>query len=247
MLRCGDPGLLSHQSAAHLHGLIAVAPAKVHVTIPASRRVAVPEGVVLHRTRRRLVAANNNPSCTCVVDTVLDLADECSSAAQLVALVTRTLQRRDVSRASLIAGLGDRQRVRWRVLLRDLLGVSAQGIESVLEWRFDRDVIKAHGLPTPVRQDVARSGAATYRRDGVFAAYGLVVELDGRLGHTGDGVFRDMRRDNAAVRRGEVVLRFGWTDVVGRACDVAVETVAVLRQRGWGGRPRRCSAECAVR
>lgn len=124
-LRCGDPGLLSHQSAAHLHGLIAVAPAKVHVTIPASRRVAVPEGVVLHRTRRRLVAANDNPSCTCVVDTVLDLADECSSAAQLVALVTRTLQRRDVSRASLIASLGDRQRVRWRVLLEDLLGVSA--------------------------------------------------------------------------------------------------------------------------
>ena len=215
--------------------------------IPAGRRIEVPAGVVLHRTRLSLVAASDFPPRTVVVDTVLDLADDCRRDAEVIAVVTRALQRRDVTRHSLLNALRGRRRARWRALLKDLLGDTAAGVESVLEWRFAKDVIRAHALPTPVRQHVLRLEHESQRRDGLFEEYGVVVELDGRLGHTGEGAFRDMRRDNAAIRRGEVVLRYGWADVVGRPCEAATETAAVLRQRGWVGRLRRCSPACTAR
>jgi very-short-patch-repair endonuclease len=37
----------------------------------------------------------------------------------------------------------------------------------------------------------------------------LIVELDGQKGHTGDGVFRDIWRDNSALLQGEQTLRLG--------------------------------------
>jgi hypothetical protein len=247
VLRCGDGAVLSHQTAAYMHGLITAAPERVHVTIPASRRIEAPPGVVLHRTRKQLTEGGGpRPPHTSAVETILDIADECANASQLVALATRALQRRDVTRASLAVALESRSRARWRALLDDLLSVSQAGIESVLEWRFDTLVIKAHGLPTPRRQDVV-DDCDYDRRDGFFDEYGVVVELDGRLGHVGEGAFRDMRRDNAAVRRGEVVLRYGWADVVGRPCAGALELGSVLKQRGWKGSLRPCSARCRAR
>jgi hypothetical protein len=247
VLRCGDGAMLSHQTAAFLHGLVGGAPEVVHVTIPARRRIERPPGVALHRTRSQpAVVGGDLPPHTSVAETVLDIADECSTASPVVALVTRALQRRDLTRASLSAALEARSRARWRALLEDLLSVGQAGIESVLEWRFDRWVVRAHGLPTPRRQDVA-SGGDSDRRDGFFDEYGVVVELDGRLGHVGEGAFRDMRRDNAAVRRGEVVLRYGWADIAGRPCAAALELESVLKRRGWKGSLRRCSARCRAR
>ena len=205
-----------------------------------------PEGVLLHRTRTIARAQAELPPRTAIADTVLDLADGCVGPHELVALVTRALQRRDVGRASLTAPLASRSRARWRVLLSDLLSVDQAGVESVLEWRFDASVMRAHGLPTPRRQDVVGSRAYE-RRDRFFEEFGVVIELDGRLGHVGEGAFRDMRRDNAAVRRGDVVLRYGWSDTVGGPCAVAVEIASVLKARGWKGLLRRCSADCRAR
>ena len=71
-------------------------------------------------------------------------------------------------------------------------------------------------------------------------AYATVVELDGRLGHEGQGRFRDMRRDNAAALEGEQTLRYGWSDVHGEQCRVALQVAAVLSRRGWDGLPDRC-------
>jgi hypothetical protein len=247
VLRCGDGAMLSHQTAAYLHGLVSATPDVVHVTIPARRRIEPPPGVALHRTRSQPAAVGGDfPPHTSVAETVLDIADQCSNASQVVALATRALQRRDLTRASLSAAIEARSRVRWRALLEDLLSVSQAGIESILEWRFGRWVMQAHGLPTPRRQDVAGGGDYD-RRDGFFDQYGVVVELDGRLGHVGEGAFRDMRRDNAAVRRGEVVLRYGWADIAGRPCAAALELGSVLKRRGWKGSLRRCSARCRAR
>ncbi|HEV8527140.1 MAG TPA: hypothetical protein VGS60_06240, partial [Actinomycetes bacterium] len=44
--------------------------------------------------------------------------------------------------------------------------------------------------------------------------------------------FRDMRRDNAAVVRGEHPLRYGWFDVDERPCDVAAQVALVLARNG---------------
>ncbi len=54
-----------------------------------------------------------------------------------------------------------------------------------------------------------------------------------------------MHRDNRLVVAGDVVLHFGWRDVIGRPCEVAAQVTQVLRVRGWTGSPRACGPSCA--
>ena len=68
----------------------------------------------------------------------------------------------------------------------------------------------------------------------------IPVELDGRLGHTGMGRFRDMRRDNSATTDGLATLRYGKADVFGIPCEVAQEVGLNLARLGWHGSPRHC-------
>ena len=75
----------------------------------------------------------------------------------------------------------------------------------------------------------------------LYADYELLVELDGRLGHTGMGRFRDMRRDNRATTDGLATLRYGKADVFGNPCEVAQEVSANLARLGWPGLPQRCN------
>jgi len=54
-------------------------------------------------------------------------------------------------------------------------------------------------------------------RDLEYRAWGLVVELDGRLNHADtERVMRDMARDNAVTVTGRATLRYGWREVAGR-------------------------------
>ncbi len=72
------------------------------------------------------------------------------------------------------------------------------------------------------------------------------VELDGRVGHVGEGKFRDRRRDNRAAVSGRAPLRYGFEEVFGDACGVATEVAAVLWQRGWTGRLKPCGPGCSA-
>lgn len=72
----------------------------------------------------------------------------------------------------------------------------------------------------------------------LYDEFATIVELDGQL-HIARR-FRDMRRDNAALLDGEVTLRYGWSDVTARPCQVAWEVAALLTSRGWSGLPTRC-------
>jgi hypothetical protein len=83
-----------------------------------------------------------------------------------------------------------------------------------------------------------------YATDVGYDAYGLLVELDGRLGHEGAGRFRDMERDNRFVLGGLTTLRYGWFDVVDHPCLVAAQVGQMLIARGWLGLPARCE-RCA--
>lgn len=72
-----------------------------------------------------------------------------------------------------------------------------------------------------------------------YEAYDTVVELDGRLGHEYESAFRDRRRDNAAIVRGDVALRYGFVDVDEHPCDTAAQVALVLHARGWSAEPFR--------
>jgi very-short-patch-repair endonuclease len=114
----------------------------------------------------------------------------------------------------------------------------------VLELRYVRRVERPHGLPEARRQRVMVTGGRLRRTDNEYEPFGVVVELDGRLG--GDGAFRDRTRDNITAVSGKVSLRFGWTDVDAQACEVARDVAVLLRSRGWRGRPRPCGAACRL-
>jgi very-short-patch-repair endonuclease len=102
-----------------------------------------------------------------------------------------------------------------------------------------RDVERAHGLSAVVRrQQPSRSHRAV--RDVWYTDFGVVVELDGRLGHTELGRFRDMNRDNLASLDGLLTLRYGAGDLHGRPCSIAGQVARALQRRGWSGLPTRC-------
>jgi hypothetical protein len=119
-----------------------------------------------------------------------------------------------------------------------MLADVAEGAESPLELRYLRTVERPHGLPRGERQN-SRAGLR-YTRDVLYGEFGLLMELDGRDGHSDVGRFRDMNRENRHALRDELTLLFGWFDVTARACSVALQVFTVLNRRGYENPFRRC-------
>jgi hypothetical protein len=120
----------------------------------------------------------------------------------------------------------------------------AGGAHSLLEYRYVRDVERAHGLPAAQRQARADEHGRVIYRDVRYRGYEVVVELDGRASHPDDQRWRDQRRDNAAAAEGVVTLRYGWADVTERPCETAREIGTALARRGWRGTMKRCGPGC---
>jgi hypothetical protein len=148
------------------------------------------------------------------------------------------VQRRMTTPERLRSRLGQRSRHAHRALLVNMLADVAEGAESPLELRYLRTVERPHGLPRGDRQN-SRAGLR-YIRDVLYDEFALLVELDGRDGHSDVGRFRDMNRDNLHALRDELTLRFGWFDIAARACLVAFQVFTVLSRRGYDSPFRRC-------
>jgi hypothetical protein len=220
------------------------------VTVPWQRRIAGVSGVSLHRSRRseELAQGCTYPPRTKIEETVLDLTQSAKTFDDVCAWVTRAFARDLTDEAGLRKAMSARHRLRWRADLHELITAAGGGDHSVLEFRYHRDVERAHGLPRPARQ-VPFTGAGGHRgrRDRVYQEYGVVVELDGRLAHPPEAQWKDKSRDNAAAAAGKQSLRYGWAQVRWQPCQTAVEVVKVLRLHGWDGSPRPCSLDCPVR
>jgi hypothetical protein len=111
------------------------------------------------------------------------------------------------------------------------------GYESVLEYFGDVNILVPHGLP---RGRTQVQTLAWIRVDRLIEDYRLVLEFDGRAGHEGYGVFRDMDRDNANEAIGLRTIRLGWDSVTQRPCATARLVAKILRQQGWDGRFIEC-------
>jgi very-short-patch-repair endonuclease len=248
VLRAGPGAILTHQSAAAEIGLVHEEGGAVHVAIPAERRVARLPGMVVHRSAHVNVRRHPTrmPPQTRVEETVLDLAAGAGSLDDAVAWIAMACGRRLTTRDRLARALRRRTRVSGRGDLRRLLDDVGQGCHSVLEWRYLRDVERAHGLPEATRQWRSRRLGRSSYDDVRYADYGVRVELDGRAAHPEEARWRDLRRDNAATQEGDVVLRYGFADVSERPCDVASQVAVVLRRNGWPGKDRPCGVSCGI-
>jgi len=244
LLHAGPGSALSHESAAHEWGLIRQAPGTITVVIPAERRARPVEGVTIRRSRH--AAARTDPRAwphrTQVEHTVLDLSSG-RGPDRAIALAAKAVGLELTSTERLMSALGDRHGQRDRSLLLEVFAEVAEGCESPAERRYLRGVERAHGLPRGRSQSpFGRAG----RRDREYE-WGVVVEVDGRLGHASwTDVQRDGRRDRSSLVAGRVTLRCYWTDLVPSPCGLAGEVAQVLRARGWSGRPRSCGSACTI-
>jgi hypothetical protein len=247
VLAAGPGAMLSHESAAELAGLADKPTWVIHVTVPTQRTVTKMRGIVIHRSVRaeetRQLA--KLPPRTAVEETVLDLATAAAQLDDAFGWVTRALGRRLTTQPELRQAMALRSRIRWRPQLAELLHPDAEGMHSVLEVRYYRDVERPHGLPAGTRQAQFRVGSRKAFRDRIYDQYLTVVELDGRATHTIDKRWDDIRRDNATSAGGILTLRYGWLDITKHPCQVAAEVALALSTRGFpGGKP--CSAGCPV-
>ena len=191
----GPRSRLGPEASGYLWQLTERAPEIVDVLVPTERTLAQrdPWRFIRERPTARSDRCRGNPPRLGPEDTVLDLTAD-RAEGQIVGLVTRAVGSRLTTAVRLQKHLDLRSRHCHRALLRDLLAEVAEGAESPLELRFLHDVERPHGLPRGDRQS-SRAGLR-YLRDVRYRRYALLVELDGKLGHEGEGRFRDMHRDN---------------------------------------------------
>jgi hypothetical protein len=238
--RAADAALCG-RSAAYLWGIEAKPPAVVEILIPERRRVVAPKGVSVRRAFRfdAMVDDLAHPWRTTVAATVLDVAAT-GSAFDAVAIAARVIQKEVVTTGQLSQELAARAGHRHsRVLRRAFADVDAGG-QSGTEVLYVRDVERAHGLPTGTRQAPSDQGSRRYH-DNEYREFGVIVEVDGRLGHEqwADRV-KDGRRDRQLLATERLTTRVFFADVALEPCRTAAEIGAILAGRGWAGRPRRC-------
>ena len=125
VLYAGRGALLSHETAAWLHGFCDRPADVIHVTIPVERRVREPDGVHVHRSARVVAAAAGaeDPPRMQVEETVLDLVNESASTADAGTWVITAIEAGVTSEEKLLAAAGKRKKLRWRAEL-------GQGIAS---------------------------------------------------------------------------------------------------------------------
>ena len=235
----GTDARVAGHSAAVLHGLEEGEPAPIEVLIPFGRRVSNRPWVVFAQERNQVRNSSGRaePPRTRVEDTVLDLCATGSSTAS-VDWVTAAVQRRLTTADALAKALARRERMPRRRFVQRVISDVSAGVHSGLERTYLHDVERAHGLADGRRQH-SRPGRTGYL-DVLYDRYALVVELDGRVGHVGEGRWRDRQRDNVHTRTGLRTLRFGWYEVTNEPCAVALEVAEVLIGLGWPGYPGTC-------
>lgn len=231
----GQHAVLGGRAAGYLHGLCGQ-PEIIDVWVPWRSRVNGP-----WRFRQGQRLGRGEPARVSAVDAVLEIAAE-QHGDGVEAVVLDALRGRRVAAKQLRLRLAELPNLRNRSLINEALGAGGGGVESVLELNYLRSVERAHRLPEGVRQVSISVGT---RSDVAYPEFGVLVELDGRLGHEGSGAFRDAARDNAHALEGWVTLRFGWSDVARRPCRVARVVAEALEVRGWGGEVKRCR-RCAA-
>jgi hypothetical protein len=250
VLYAGPGARLSHQTAAEVIRLAVPKSPLIHVAIPPSRRVRPPRGVVIHISSGAgagwRFALGILPH-TFAEETVMDLTNAATSLDDVIGYVTGAFARDLTSEERLRREAAARKRLRWRSDLDEIIPRAAGGAHSVLEYRYDRDVEQAHGLPLARKQvRFTKSDGRRGRRDRYYEEYGLIIELDGKQYHPNERRHLDQARDNDATATGGSTLRYGWDDVTRRPCAVAAQVHAALAKRKYTGPLKPCSPSCAA-
>lgn len=178
---------------------------------------------------------------------VLAMALRQANEADLMGLLTQACGSRRTSATRVAAALDTYRRFAGRDVISGLLHDIDGGTNSVAEHHFVRRVVRAHGLPHASQQVRRWRGDHVRYHDFEFAAWALVVEIDGFAFHS-DARARDLDlvRDLTNRVEGRETIRLGFRQVSDRACETAQLLADVLRQRGWLGALSGCGRGCPI-
>lgn len=226
------PAALSHDSALR----VIDGPGKrgrddglIHVAVAGHRKVRPPEGVQVHRMSHfsARVQWNKHPPRIRFDQAVIDAAADAATDHDAVAVLADAVNSRRTTAPRLIEALADRERIARREWLAGVLADVEAGTCSVLEHGYLTRVERAHGLPTGERQ--VEVPDRRMFRDVEYAERGLIVELDGRLGHSStDDRDRDMDRDLDSALDGRRTVRLSYGQVFDRPCATAGKLAVML-------------------
>jgi hypothetical protein len=185
VLHSGPDAVVGGRTALHLHGVLEQPAEPLEVCVPEGQRrrgAAVSSGGLLVSERRHLDLLTQPapwPPRLRVEHAVLDVADGLAREDAVVGLVLDAVRRRRTTGERLREALDGRARHRWRKVLAEVLGEAAEGVHSMLERRYLRDVERAHRLPRAVRQHRAETADGIRYWDLRYPDQGVVIELDG--------------------------------------------------------------------
>lgn len=216
VLACGSGAVLSHRSAAHLHGLRRTGRANIDVTTPGTV-TRKHEGIDIH-TSTTLTPADvttvDGIPCTTVARTALDLGDVVSTRE-----VERALEQGErmeiIDHRALDDQLARNPTRGAASRLRRALAALRPGAGPT-ESEFEEDFLalcRRLDLPDPERQlDIdPGDGEPPVRADFAWPQHRLIVETDGGKDHrTRRGFESDRRKDQRLTLMGWRVVRITW-------------------------------------
>jgi hypothetical protein len=228
VLSCQGPALVSHRSAAFLHGFERVLePVTVEVTVPRHRRPRHRLGIRVHESLAFDLAepvVRNGIPVTGVARTVLDCGP---SFEKPIGLLDDALRRRIVTWPEL-----------WRCYLAH--NVTGRNIRPYRDSLLERDgntppggefaqrmaeMLTAAGLPKPVFEHPVVVDGHTYYLDLAWPSLMVAVECNDAGSHNTPKAFRrDPMKRNRCERAGWIYLEFTWWELV----DNAAEVVALI-------------------
>lgn len=230
-LWAGRGSVLSHESAAALHGFAHFKPGRLVVT--ARRHLRAPPQVELHLVEQLHPADVSSVlglPVTSVPRTLLDLAARVDGRT-LRATLDEALRRRLTSLEAL-QRLVERSAHRPGVVDLRAAVAEVDGSGGPTESELERDVLellREAGFPTPQRQRPVHMDRRRRRLDFLFPQQRVVLEADGYEGHSTREMFEsDRRRDNWLTARGFRVLRWTWSALRQRPGALLEELAALL-------------------
>lgn len=231
--------VVSHQTAARIHGLQPIEDSPPNVTVSHRGTHTFP-GVIVHQSTDLLdehVMEMSGMRVTTPPRTVVDLS-KVYSARRLERIVENALIAGKVDLDDLVeltTALSRRGKVgikRIRRVIENLTGNALS--ESELE-RLLIELIVNAGLPEPVKQFQAPwLKRLNGRVDLAYPRYKILIEGDSRRWHgTFDAFESDRTRDNAAQIAGWIILRITWRMIQTEPSTVIQTVKAALESRGW--------------
>lgn len=240
LLVAGPDAVVSHLTALRLFGMRGLTDNDaIHVSVSHERQISPRPGLVVHRRcgLAAVVHPSRQPPSVRLEDAVLHVAaapDQNGRHASRIAVIADACQQRLTNVARLRGALDRLPVLPGRRTLAGVLDDVASGAHSFLELHYLNRVERAHGLPRMQRQAAAELCGRRIWRDGWYPEFGVVHELDGRLGHEWSTDRRhDRLRDLAGA--GGRVNRISGSCSTGRTSMASVAWVA-LRPGGPGCR-----------